>query len=387
MKDNLNQGRHTALNTAEILQEAQQLFSSTYPPLLKERYTPECFAHRAKHEKFYRELLLDYRQFVPEAHDEIGTTLLSRNLLLPSKPEKFTQMLDMIASVLALDNHGQKKAVTIVEDPSYGKPQGMIAQRDSGAGKTALTLELLGIPNLMDQLPAYTSDKVVATDNFPLTILSPQQQTVKLISLDVSYVGIMDDTLVSMPIEGIMPDSQWDIARSTTRAMAVQSAQNYEPYHPSIRSYQTNLAKKILLDRNIFISKDLQIPLTHLITINFISDPQMSRMQQKEFGQKPVSSMHFTGINGTSWVALEELPQDRGSDLAKKMFFSNPLYHNSPFWHVDKTHHRNTVLALENYLPNRVACLYVYPGENGYTPDNAQSIFQAEAKLVREWIH
>lgn len=384
MKDNLFQAGRATPNDVEISQETQRLFSSTYPPYLKGRYAPECFAHRMKYDRFYRDLLLNYRQLIPEAHDEVGATLLSRNLLLPSKPEKFVHMFDMIASILVVDKLGQKNAVAIVENPSFGNPEGTIAQRDSGVGKTALALELLGIPNFLDRLPAFTYDKLITENDFPPTILFPQQQMTKLSSLDLSYIGVIDNTLLSIPIEGIIPDSQWDIARSATRAMVVGSGLSYERYHPNIRSYQTNCAKKVLLERNLFIPKDAQIPLTHLITINLIPSPQMSLILQKEFGQKPVN---FTRINDTSWVALEELPQDLGRDLAKKMFLSNPLYHVSPFWRVDKTHHDETVMALEKHLPDRVACLYIYPGANGYIPGNAQSIFQAEAKLVKEWLH
>lgn len=365
-----------------------QTFLNVYPPDLRERYPEECLLFRATYDQLFREFLLDRRQLRPEEHDEIGTILLSRNLLLPSRPERFTRMFDVIASILTVKNSDHETAVALVENPAYGRPAGIIAQRDSGVGKTSLTLKLLGIPNFIDQLPPFTPERTAVLEDFPIIMLSHQQdqQKIKIISLDLSYAGLFDGKLMATSIQGVMADSQWDVARNATRVMAVKSLSSYEPHNPNIRNYQIACSKRIVLDRDLFTSQNTLVPLTHLVITNFIYDSHMNQVQQEEIQRKPTSLVGAVQINHTDWVALEELPGDQGSFLAKQVFSQNPLYHTSPFWRINKKHHQHTIEALGQYLPRRVACLYIYPGEKGYTPENAQPIFQAGASLIKEWL-
>lgn len=374
---------------ADVVPENIPLFIDSYPLQLQRRYLPECLEFRAKLDKFTRELLLARRQFEPDSADSIGVSLLSRNMLLPKNVERLDRVVDFIASILVVPDDGRAIAIAIMENPLFGIESGIDRYVETGVGKTALTLNILGIPDFLDKLPPFRPDHLVTTDEFSPLILSPTEtrEDVGIVSLDFSYAGLFEGQLVASPIMGAEGfDGQSDIARSVTRAKTASAGYKYDRRVPEISKYYTTSAKKIFLDRKLFVPKDSLIPLTRLVAVNYVANAQISRMLTDNLSSKATSSVHFMNIDSEAWVALEEVSPEQAEMAATSLFLHNPLYHPSPTWRIDRIHHNATIQEIQQYLPRRVAYLYVYPGENGFMASSAQLLFQGETSLIRDWI-
>lgn len=372
-----------------IIPENIPLFINSYPLRLQNRYLPECLEFRAKLDKFTRELLLARRQFEPDPMDSIGVSLLSRNMLLPKNVERLDHVFDFIASILVVPDNGRVSAVAVMENPLFGIESRIDRYVETGVGKTALALNILGIPDFLDKLPPFRPDHLATTDEFSPLILSPtdDRKNISIVSLDFSYAGLFEGQLVTSPIMGAEGfDGQSDIARSTTRAKVALAGYKYDRRVPEVSRYYTTSAKKIFLDRKLFVPKDSLIPLTRLVVVNYVPNAQINRMLTDDLSSKATSSVNYMNIDSEAWVALEEVLPEQAEMVATLLFSHNPLYNPSPTWHIDRIRHNTTIQEIQQYLPQRVAYLYVYPGGNGFIASSAQLLFQREASLIREWL-
>lgn len=216
-----------------------EYFISTFPHDLRQRYSTISLEFRSKLHERTRQLLLERRLHESSGVDEVSFALLSKNLLLPKRISDLNSAFDCIASVLATKRNGQLEATLIMENPSYGRANGL-EYHEGGVGKTTLALAILDIPQPLNKLPPFQLNQMVELQNFsPILLDSPTKPpTFKVIALDLAYLGLHSGQLISTPIMGVEGlDGQSDIARSMARSKTKEVGVPYDRRRPDISRY------------------------------------------------------------------------------------------------------------------------------------------------------
>ena len=272
----------------------------TYPKELKDLYTPDCIEYRSK----FNDIMHRY-----------GKRRLDTN---PSEKERFEDIVSICNIIVPhdqvlnkLNNPFDIISTSVLKDGSasiflgYPPPNN---SNEENLGKTSIMLKLFGINVPYDEIPNTRKDVL----NSGMRKISPTNGRMKLLTSDMSYIGVKNGLIEISQNIGEQLVAQWDLARHIFRV----KDPNYWPgkhREPSSRPYLEALGEMYYLDSKIFADNEKSYPIDKIFAIR--------RRQNSENG-----------------VFVEEISPEKLLEELEGILMKNP-HHISRFWKINKGEH------------------------------------------------
>ncbi|MBR9681750.1 MAG: hypothetical protein GOV00_03040 [Candidatus Altiarchaeota archaeon] len=325
--------------------------------MVERLFSQKCVKYRDDFNTRLKTYLSELVEAQPALEKNLHILLNELNLALPyqSVLESFQHPINIIAVSIA-----RKDSVfMLVQDPSIDPSKG------EGAGKTAIASKLLGM-----EIP-YDVFKPVPTNEVELKLalkklekldtiqIQHSNKSRKLVSSDMPFIGIDKNGLsVVGPPKGEYVIAMWDMGRHIMRVIDPNYFPGKRRKDEFFRTYQKTLSKKFYFDFDLF------------------GDPSRTYKISSVFVINRVNKGH---------LEVEKVSTDETLSELRRLLESNPLYHESVFWDLNKDVHLERVSHILNFLEDLDSTHWptIYRVS---IPSGGKDVIEAAAKTISELV-